>query len=65
MLLSDGDFNVGINDPEALEDFVSRERESGVYLFDTWFRWWELQRPADAEACTVGQRDGGLYRQPE
>ena len=32
MLLSDGDFNVGINDPEALEDFVSRERESGVYL---------------------------------
>jgi Ca-activated chloride channel family protein len=32
MLLTDGDFNVGINDPEALEDFVSRERESGVYL---------------------------------
>ena len=32
MLLSDGDFNVGINDTEALEDFVSRERESGVYL---------------------------------
>lgn len=32
MLLSDGDFNVGINDPNALEDFVSRERESGVYL---------------------------------
>lgn len=32
MLLSDGDFNVGIYDPEQLEDFVSRERESGVYL---------------------------------
>ena len=32
MLLSDGDFNVGINHPEQLEDFVSRERESGVYL---------------------------------
>ena len=32
MLLSDGDFNVGINNPEQLEDFVSRERESGVYL---------------------------------
>ncbi len=32
LLLSDGDFNVGINDPEALEDFVSRERETGVYL---------------------------------
>jgi Ca-activated chloride channel family protein len=32
MLLTDGDFNVGISDPERLEDFVSRERESGVYL---------------------------------
>ncbi|MEQ1610627.1 MAG: hypothetical protein ABL956_16930 [Hyphomonadaceae bacterium] len=32
LLLSDGDFNVGINDPEALEDLVSRERETGVYL---------------------------------
>jgi Ca-activated chloride channel family protein len=32
VLLSDGDFNVGIADPEQLEDFVSRERESGVYL---------------------------------
>jgi Ca-activated chloride channel homolog len=32
MLLSDGDFNVGISDPAKLEDFVSRERESGVYL---------------------------------
>lgn len=32
MLLTDGDFNVGIADPQKLEDFVSRERESGVYL---------------------------------
>ncbi len=32
MLLTDGDFNVGIADPERLEDFVSRKRESGVYL---------------------------------
>ena len=32
MLLTDGDFNVGISDPERLEDFVSRKRESGVYL---------------------------------
>ena len=32
MLLSDGDFNVGIYDPNQLEDLVSRERESGVYL---------------------------------
>jgi Ca-activated chloride channel family protein len=32
MLLTDGDFNVGINDPERLEDFVSRKRETGIYL---------------------------------
>jgi Ca-activated chloride channel family protein len=32
MILTDGDFNVGISNPQMLEDFVSRERESGVYL---------------------------------
>ncbi len=32
MLLTDGDFNVGINDPERLEDFVSRKRDTGIYL---------------------------------
>jgi len=32
ILATDGDFNVGITDPKALEDFVVRERDSGVYL---------------------------------
>jgi Ca-activated chloride channel family protein len=32
LLATDGDFNVGITDPKALEDFVTRERSSGVYL---------------------------------
>jgi Ca-activated chloride channel family protein len=32
MLMTDGDFNVGINDPERLKDFITRERENGVYL---------------------------------
>jgi Ca-activated chloride channel homolog len=32
ILATDGDFNVGITDPNALEDFVTRERETGVYL---------------------------------
>jgi Ca-activated chloride channel family protein len=32
VLMTDGDFNVGINDPERLKDFVEREREGGVYL---------------------------------
>ncbi len=32
MLATDGDFNVGIADPERLEDFVSEKRETGVFL---------------------------------
>lgn len=32
LLATDGDFNVGIDDPEALKDFIARKRESGVYL---------------------------------
>jgi Ca-activated chloride channel homolog len=32
ILATDGDFNVGITDPDALEDFVSRKRETGIYL---------------------------------
>ncbi|PWE17504.1 VWA domain-containing protein [Marinicauda salina] len=32
MLVTDGDFNVGITQDERLEDFVARKRESGVYL---------------------------------
>lgn len=29
---TDGDFNVGINDPEQLQDFVENKRETGIYL---------------------------------
>lgn len=32
ILATDGDFNVGISDPRALQDFVERERASGIYL---------------------------------
>ena len=32
ILATDGDFNVGIADPRRLEDFVARQRDSGVYL---------------------------------
>ena len=32
ILLTDGDFNVGVTSDERLEDFVSRKRDSGVYL---------------------------------
>lgn len=32
ILMSDGDFNVGISDPRQLRDLVTRKREQGVYL---------------------------------
>ena len=32
LLATDGDFNVGISDPDQLKRFVEREREKGVYL---------------------------------
>ncbi|KZY47188.1 hypothetical protein A3731_08415 [Roseovarius sp. HI0049] len=32
ILATDGDFNVGISDPDALERFISDKRESGTYL---------------------------------
>jgi Ca-activated chloride channel family protein len=32
LLATDGDFNVGITDREALKNFVEREREKGVFL---------------------------------
>lgn len=32
ILATDGDFNVGINDPEALKDFIAGKRRSGIGL---------------------------------
>jgi Ca-activated chloride channel family protein len=32
ILATDGDFNVGITDPNALEAYIARERSSGVFL---------------------------------
>ena len=32
ILATDGDFNVGISDPEALTSFIAAKRDSGVYL---------------------------------
>ncbi|WP_421723652.1 vWA domain-containing protein [Bauldia sp.] len=32
ILMTDGDFNVGVADPERLEDFVAEKRDTGVYL---------------------------------
>lgn len=32
ILATDGDFNVGITNPEELKDFVSREKDKGIFL---------------------------------
>lgn len=32
ILATDGDFNVGLSDPDALKDYISGKRESGTYL---------------------------------
>lgn len=32
ILATDGDFNVGLSDPEALKDFIADKRKSGTYL---------------------------------
>ena len=32
VLATDGDFNVGISDPDALKDYIARQRDSGAYL---------------------------------
>ena len=32
ILATDGDFNVGLSDPDALEDYIARKRASGVSL---------------------------------
>ncbi|QXT40483.1 VWA domain-containing protein [Gymnodinialimonas ceratoperidinii] len=32
LLATDGDFNVGLDDPDALEDYIARQRETGIYL---------------------------------
>ena len=32
ILITDGDFNVGISNPKSLEDFIAEKRESGVFL---------------------------------
>ena len=32
ILATDGDFNVGLSDPDALKDFIAKKRDSGAYL---------------------------------
>ena len=43
ILATDGDFNVGITDPEELKSFVERKRETGVYALGAGLRPRQLQ----------------------
>jgi Ca-activated chloride channel homolog len=32
LIATDGDFNVGIDDPDALKDYIAKQRDTGIYL---------------------------------
>jgi Ca-activated chloride channel homolog len=32
LIATDGDFNVGIGDPDALKDYIAKQRDTGIYL---------------------------------
>ncbi len=56
LLATDGDFNVGISDPEALKSFVAKERDTGVYLSVLGFGRGNLD---DATMQTLAQNGNG------
>lgn len=56
LLATDGDFNVGISDPEELKTYVSKQRESGTYLSVLGFGRGNLD---DATMQTLAQNGNG------
>ncbi|MEQ8406448.1 MAG: VWA domain-containing protein [Oceanicaulis sp.] len=56
ILVTDGDFNVGVTGDERLEDFVARKRETGVYLSVMGFG---LGNYNDALMQTIAQAGNG------
>ena len=56
LLATDGDFNVGISDPEALKAFVAKERDTGTYLSVLGFGRGNLD---DATMQTLAQNGNG------
>lgn len=56
-LATDGDFNVGISDPELLEQFIARKRDSGVYLSVLGFGDGNL---SDATMQSLAQNGNGI-----
>ena len=56
ILATDGDFNVGLSDPSALEDYIAKKRESGTYLSVLGFGRGNLQ---DATMQALAQNGNG------
>lgn len=57
ILATDGDFNVGINDPVALRTFIENERDSGTYLSVLGFGRGNLD---DATMQSLAQNGNGI-----
>ena len=57
LLATDGDFNVGLSDPSALEDYIAEQRDSGTYLSVLGFGRGNLQ---DATMQALAQNGNGI-----
>jgi Ca-activated chloride channel homolog len=57
LLATDGDFNVGVSDPDGLEAYVAKQRETGVYLSVLGFGRGNLD---DAVMQSLAQNGNGL-----
>ena len=57
ILATDGDFNIGISDPDALKDFIAKQRDSGTYLSVMGFgrNWFD-----DATMQALAQNGNGI-----
>ncbi|MFY0692737.1 MAG: VWA domain-containing protein [Paracoccaceae bacterium] len=57
ILATDGDFNVGLSDPAALEGYIARKRETGTYLSVLGFGRGNLD---DATMQALAQKGNGM-----
>ena len=57
LLATDGDFNIGLSDPQALTDYIAQQRKSGTYLSVLGFGRGNLD---DATMQALAQNGNGL-----
>lgn len=58
ILATDGDFNVGLTSEKALEDLITRERQSGIYLTCLGVGMGNLK---DSKLATLAKKGNGNY----